>query len=466
MAYNKFRIHVILQVVLLGLTIGTGMYLFFNTNLIATLFLIGAVIIFQLVYLIRYVETTNRELNRFLNAMKHEDYSTSFAGLKIGPTFDQLQNTFSEFTRQFIRVRSEKEESLRFLQTVVQHVGAGVISFEPNGKIVLINAAAKRLLQTSDINNLAKLNIDGNRIGDTLLRLRAGETCIITADRNNTKQTLAAYATEYKLGEKKYTLVSLQNIQNELDRERMANELEIARTIQKSLLPDSDPEIPGYRIAGICRPAKEVGGDYYDFIPMPGNKWGIIIADVSGKGVPSAFYMTLTKGMIQSQMLYTDSPGEVMARINNLLYNTITDKFFVTMFFAVLDPARHTITCTRAGHNAAIHYGGTGGTIRHIRPGGIGLGLERGELFETTLQEETLQLKPDDIMVFYTDGFSEAHNRDRVEYGERKLEDLIRMNAPESPSVIIQSVINDVASFIEGNEQHDDMTMIALKVTE
>ena len=465
MAYNKFRIHVTMQVLLLGVTVSITLYLYFRTDFVATLFLVGAVIVFQIVYLIRYVETTNRELNRFLDAMKHEDYSTSFAGLKIGPSFDQLHKTFSDFTKQFIQIRSEKEENYRFLQTVVQHVGTGVISFEPDGEVALVNASAKRLLHISNIKNIKKLNTDRNRIGDTLLRLRAGETGLITAVDSNTGRTLAAYATEYKLGDKKYTLVSLQDIQNELDRERMAKELEIARTIQKSLLPAANPDIPGYSIAGVCLPAKEVGGDYYDFIQMPDNKLGIIIADVSGKGVPSAFYMTLTKGMIQSQMVYTSSPKEVLVRINNLLYNTITDSFFVTMFFAVLDPASRAITCTRAGHNTAIHYKSESKTVRHIRPEGIGLGLERGTLFESTLQEETIQINTGDVILFYTDGFSEARNDTRTEYGERKLEELIRANSGDSPHALIEIITDDVSSFIAGSEQHDDMTMIALKVT-
>ncbi len=466
MAYNKFRIHVTLQVLLLGVTVFIVLYLYVRTDFVATLFLIGAVIVFQIVYLIRYVETTNRELNRFLNAMKHEDYSTSFAGLKIGPSFDQLHKTFSDFTQQFIQVRSEKEENYRFLQTVVQHVGTGVISFEPGGEIALMNAAAKRLLHIGDVKNIKKLNNDEHRIGDTLLRLRAGETMLIPSTFDSTRQTLAAYATEYKLGEKKYTLVSLQNIQNELDRERMAKELEIARTIQKSLLPDQNPRVPGYRISGVCIPAKEVGGDYYDFIHLPDGKLALIIADVSGKGIPSAFYMTLTKGMIQSQILYTGSPKEILIRVNNLLYNTIAEKFFVTMFFAVLDPEKRTLVCTRAGHNSAIHYQCETTHVSHIRPDGIGLGLERGEVFEKNLQEQTLHLKRGDVVVFYTDGFTEAYNNDRVEYGEKKLMDLIQLNASVDPDELIQKITDDVTSFTGANHRHDDMTMIAIKVTD
>lgn len=466
MAYNKFRIYVSVQVVLLAITVFIALNLYFRTDLIATLFLIGAVILFQVISLIRYVEKTNRELNRFLQAMKHEDYSTSFAALKIGPTFDQLHKTFTDFTGQFIQIRSEKEESLRFLQTVVQHVGTGVISFEPGGEIALMNAAAKRLLHIGDVKNIKKLNNDEHRIGDTLLRLRAGETMLIPSTFDSTRQTLAAYATEYKLGEKKYTLVSLQNIQNELDRERMAKELEIARTIQKSLLPDRNPHLPGFRIAGVCIPAKEVGGDYYDFIHLPDDRLAVIIADVSGKGIPSAFYMTLTKGMIQSQMLYTRSPKEILIRVNNLLYNTITEKFFVTMFIAVLDPKNRTMICTRAGHNSGIHYQAEILNITHIRPDGIGLGLERGEIFGTNIHEQTLHLKRGDVIVFYTDGFIEAQNADRLEYGEKKLIDLIRSNASDDPETVIEKITDDVSSFIGHSEQHDDMTMIAVKVTE
>jgi len=466
MAYNKFRIHVTMQVLSLGVTVFIVLYLYFKTDFVATLFLIGAVIVFQIVYLIRYVETTNRELNRFLQAMKYEDYATSFAGLKVGPSFEQLQKTFSDFTAQFIRVRSEREQSLQFLQTVVQHVGTGLISFDSNGNIVLINESAKILLNAPNIKNIAKLNNAGRKTGDLLLHLQAGETKLIHSIINNSKATLAANATEYKLGETKYTLVALHNIQNELERERMTKELEIARSIQKSLLPDKNPRIPGYQIAGICLPAKEVGGDYYDFIPMPDDKLGIVIADVSGKGIPSAFYMTLTKGMIQSQMLYTCSPKEVLIRVNNLLYNTISEKFFVTMFFAVLDSKNRTLICTRAGHNTAIYRESTSGKNFHLRPDGIGLGLERGDIFGSTLQEETISMNRDDLVVFYTDGFTEAQNTGRNEYGVSRLEEVIRSNDSREPQDLINNIIEDVSSFIGTNEQHDDMTMIVIKATD
>lgn len=246
----------------------------------------------------------------------------------------------------------------------------------------------------------------------------------------------------------------------------MAKELEIARTIQKSLLPDKNPRIPGYQIAGICLPAKEVGGDYYDFIPLPDGKLGIVIADVSGKGIPSAFYMTLTKGMIQSQILYTSSPKEVLIRVNNLLYNTISEKFFVTMFFAVLDSKNQTLTCTRAGHNTAIRLKSKSGKIFHLRPDGIGLGLERGDIFGSALQEEIISMNRDDLVVFYTDGFTEAQNTGRDEYGISRLEEIIRSNNSGEPEDLLKSIIDDVSAFIGTNEQHDDMTMIIIKATD
>lgn len=196
MAYNKFRIHVTMQVLLLGVTVFIVSYLYFKTDFVATLFMIAAVIVLQIVYLIRYVETTNRELNRFLQAMKYEDYATSFAGLKIGPSFDQLQKTFVDFTAQFIRVRSEREQSLQFLQTVVQHVGTGLISFDSNGNVVLINESAKRLLSVHSIKNIAKLNRTDRKTGDLLLHLKTGETKLIHLVLNNSKATLAANATE------------------------------------------------------------------------------------------------------------------------------------------------------------------------------------------------------------------------------------------------------------------------------
>jgi hypothetical protein len=143
------------------------------------------------------------------------------------------------------------------------------------------------------------------------------------------------------------------------ERVRMSEELEIARQVQNRLLPKTSPAIPGFDIIGDCIPAKETGGDYFDFIELDPSKWGLVIGDVSGKGVPAAIYMTLTKGIVQSHADDFISPSDVLKKVNDLLYRTIEKDYFVSLFYSVLDVKHHTLTYARAGHDPVLHWQNT-----------------------------------------------------------------------------------------------------------
>lgn len=248
------------------------------------------------------------------------------------------------------------------------------------------------------------------------------------------------------------------------ERERMSRELEIAHQVQMSLLPKSSPEVAGCDIAGICIPAKEVGGDYYDFIAMSNDQIGIVIGDVSGKGVPAAIYMTLTKGVFQSNAEVSTSPREVLVKVNHLMYRTIERGAFVSMFYAVLDMASLTMRFARAGHNPALYYHSDGKNSSMLEPGGIALGLDSGEIFGDVIREQEIPLQHGDIMVFYTDGFTEAMNRDLQEYGEERLTRIIQEKEDSSSKEIVDAVCSDVRKFVRDHPQHDDMTMVVVKI--
>lgn len=248
------------------------------------------------------------------------------------------------------------------------------------------------------------------------------------------------------------------------ERERMAKELEIARQVQMRLLPKESPHIPGCDIAGICIPAKEVGGDYYDFVQMSERKFGIVIGDVSGKGVPAAIYMTLTKGIFQSHAEEQTSPREVLVKVNSLMYRTIERGSFVSMFYAMLDMKDLTLRYCRAGHNPAIYFQRSNGNSTLLEPAGIALGLEEGEVFNRVIQEQELRLHRGDLLVFYTDGFTEAMNKNREEYGEERLLKGIQAHEEKPAREIIEAVCAEVKSFVKDYPQHDDMTMVVVKV--
>ncbi|HEX9652756.1 MAG TPA: SpoIIE family protein phosphatase, partial [bacterium] len=248
------------------------------------------------------------------------------------------------------------------------------------------------------------------------------------------------------------------------ERERMARELEIARNVQMSLLPKQNPLAEGYDIAGVCIPALEVGGDYYDFFQLGDGKIGIAIGDVSGKGMPAAIYMTLTKGILQSYASENNSPRDVLNKLNRQMYTNIERNNFVSMFYAILDMSARKIRFARAGHNPAILAHRENDSNTFLQPKGLALGLESGNKFYEFLEEHEVSLKSGDVLTFYTDGFTEASDKRGEEFGEERLEKIITDTKDTSASIIIQDVVRAVKRFVGNHPQHDDMTMVVVKV--
>ena len=247
------------------------------------------------------------------------------------------------------------------------------------------------------------------------------------------------------------------------ERERLKKELEIAAKVQLSLLPKEEPKIPGYEISAISIPAIEAGGDYFDFVKLSGNKLGIAIGDVSGKGVGAAIYMTLTKGILQAHAEEDVSPKNVLGKVNRLLYKTIEKNSFVSMFYAILDTSNNHIIYSRAGHNPGILCSESGGKTKLLFSKGMALGLEEGSVFSSTLLEEEIVLNNGDIFVLYTDGFTEAMNERNELYGEERLIKLIENNRNISSKDLLNLILKEVKKFVDNYPQHDDMTLVILK---
>ncbi|MBA4406495.1 hypothetical protein C0389_04400 [bacterium] len=253
------------------------------------------------------------------------------------------------------------------------------------------------------------------------------------------------------------------HIQRISERERLKKELEIAAKVQLSLLPKEEPKIPGYDISAISIPAIEAGGDYFDFVKLSGDKLGIAIGDVSGKGVGAAIYMTLTKGILQAHAEEDVSPRNVLGKVNRLLYKTIEKNTFVSMFYAILDTHKNSLLYSRAGHNPGILCSETGGDTKLLHSKGMALGLEEGQIFTSTLDEEEISLKSGDIFVLYTDGFTEAMNERHEEYSEERLIKLIEENRNLSTRALLDLILKEVRKFVDNFPQHDDMTILVMK---
>ncbi len=463
MKIDRFRMNVVARVLLLTTSIFLFFFLSSKPELIVTKIMVGLLVILQLFRLIHFVEKTNRELNRFFESIQNDDFTQTFSTANMGPSFAQLKKSFDRVSKKFVNLRSEKEEHFRYLQTVVKHVAVGLISYKANGDVEFINKAAKLLFDTDTVKNIRSLESFSKPMVDFMLRLKPGETTSLKVETDQKTIHLSMNAIQFKIKNELYTLLSLQDIHSEIEREHMAKELEIAWNVQKSLLPGKKPVMPGFDIAGKCQPAKEVGGDYYDFIPVGPDKLALVIGDVSGKGIPASFYMTLTKGFVQSHMTENISPRDVLIKVNELMYKTIDRRKFVTMFIGVIDRETKKVLCARAGHNPAIHFSAETKAFTMIKPDGIALGLRDTDAFSGCIRLYELQLEENDWLVFYTDGLTEAMDIDSNEFGERGLMQLVGKNREKSSEHLVETVFEKIQTFAEGCRQYDDMTMLAVR---
>jgi phosphoserine phosphatase RsbU/P len=255
------------------------------------------------------------------------------------------------------------------------------------------------------------------------------------------------------------------------EKKRLEEELRIAREIQMSLLPQGPLTMPGLSVSALCVPAREVGGDYYDFLPLDDHRLGVLIADVSGKGTSAALYMAELKGLMLSLSRIHTSPRELMMTLNRIIANNLDARSFITMTYAVLDLSARTMTYARAGHTPLMRVTGDGlaGRRRETQvlvPDGLVLGLkiDDGQMFDRLLVEETIPLCAGDLYVLFTDGISEAMNADEDCFGEARLATLLEEHADLPAEELRERILRDVEAFAGGAPQHDDMTMILLKV--
>jgi sigma-B regulation protein RsbU (phosphoserine phosphatase) len=259
-------------------------------------------------------------------------------------------------------------------------------------------------------------------------------------------------------------------LQQAAEKKRLEEELRIAREIQMSLLPQGPLEMPGLSVTALCVPAREVGGDYYDFFRLGERQLGILIADVSGKGTSAALYMAELKGLMLSLSQIHRSPRDLMLAANHIIAANLDARSFITMTYAVIDLDLATMTYARAGHTPLMYVPGPGcDQDRHVQvlaPDGLvlGLNIDKGEMFARLLVERTIKLHAGDLALFFTDGISEAMNDVDDFFGEARLALLIEEHAHLSSDELRERVLREVQAFVGSAPQHDDMTMVFLKI--
>ncbi|TKJ44740.1 hypothetical protein CEE35_06750 [Candidatus Aerophobetes bacterium Ae_b3b] len=245
------------------------------------------------------------------------------------------------------------------------------------------------------------------------------------------------------------------------EKERMKKELEIAHRLQTSLLPDNPPQIKGYQIAAISVPAKEVGGDFYDFIDVADNKIGLVIGDVAGKGLPAALFMALSRSFLRAQAIGNLEAKTVMEGTNRLIANDAREGMFVTAFYAILDIPGKVLKLSNAGHNPPFLFHSSMGKCEDLKVEGIALGV----LDEAQFQQKEIILRKDDIVVFYTDGIVEAIDKNNQQFGVERLIKIFKDNPHLQVSQLIKSIEKKVEEFTKGQPQFDDLTLMLIKVT-
>jgi sigma-B regulation protein RsbU (phosphoserine phosphatase) len=258
-------------------------------------------------------------------------------------------------------------------------------------------------------------------------------------------------------------------LQQKAEKERLEQELRIAREIQMSLLPQGSLRMPGLALTGHCEPAREVGGDYYDFLPLDEDRIGLLIADVAGKGTSAALYMAELKGVMFSLSQLHRSPRDLLIAADRILSCHLAKSSFITITYAVVDLKARTLTYARAGHCPLIYMPGPYNPSREaqiLAPDGLVLGLQidDGEMFRRLLEEVTLPLGAGDLFVLFTDGITEATNPAGEDFGEQRLAALIQQQAHLPFEELRERILREVAAFVGDAPQQDDMTMLLLKI--
>ena len=257
-------------------------------------------------------------------------------------------------------------------------------------------------------------------------------------------------------------VLSIQNEHLQLEmvvRERLEHEVELARQIQKTFLPEHLPEFPGWELAATWLTARQVGGDFYDVIELPGGKLGLLIADVSDKGMPAALFMALTRTLVRAVVNDTASPAEALRRVNALIIPDNRQEMFVTAVYGVLSLESGAFTFANAGHNPPVWMNKAGKTLESLRRTGAALGI----IEDFSIGERTISLGLDDLLLLYTDGLTEAFSPEGEPYGEARLLNVLKMAESSPARGVLDTLEASVNQFMDSLPAADDLTMLALK---
>jgi sigma-B regulation protein RsbU (phosphoserine phosphatase) len=247
------------------------------------------------------------------------------------------------------------------------------------------------------------------------------------------------------------------------EKRRIDRELDVARDIQRILLPTAAPAFEGFEIAGLNIPASRVSGDYYDYITLDNQRLGIAIADVSGKGVAASLIMAMCRSVLRSFASSSESAAAVLQAVNRQLYPDIREDMFISMAYLIAHNADHELVLARAGHDAPLQYRASDASIVKINPPGMALGIDSGGVFNRVTGDCRVHLETSDCLILYTDGVTEALDANGLEFGMSRLTEAIQASAADGAPAILSRVTADLKTFVGNYPQNDDITLIAIR---
>jgi serine phosphatase RsbU (regulator of sigma subunit) len=322
-----------------------------------------------------------------------------------------------------------------------------------------LDSPALRAMKEADIKVVVPLVSQGELIGLLNLGPRLSQQEYSADDR----KLLNDLATQTAPAVQVAQLVRQQQQQAQ-ERERIEQELRVARLIQQTLLPKHVPDLPGYQLAAYYQPAREVGGDFYDFLDLDDGHLGLVVGDVTDKGVPAAIVMATTRTMLRASAQRLDSPGEVLKRVNDVIVRDIPPNMFITCLYAILDPETGLLRYANAGHDLPYRRRriSNSGGAEELRATGMPLGLLPGMSYE----EKQIILERGDSVLFYSDGLVEAHDPQRDMFGFPRLQGLVGAHRSDGPAMV-NFLLSELARFTgEEWEQEDDITLVTLDRSE
>ncbi|HSQ34381.1 MAG TPA: GAF domain-containing SpoIIE family protein phosphatase [Candidatus Binatia bacterium] len=358
-------------------------------------------------------------------------------------------NDFSVPAAFNISVREARELSLALLGEIVPDSRAVKVFRDKKLKIRIQNDALNFSFSALAI---APLRVKNRATGYLFLAIKKDSVF-----EEDDIRTVEAFANSAAMA-----LENARMLETRLEKERLLKELEVARVIQRRMLPESPPKTCCADIAVYFAPAYEVGGDYFDFFPLDDRRLGFVIADVSGKGLAAAFIMAELKGVFESLSGVISDPGRLLAKANGVLRKSLEKNRFVSASYGLLDPQAMTLRVARAGHMP--FFVSSKGRIETYRPPGLVLGAADEPLFSDKLEEITIGLNAGDTIVFITDGISEAKNLVNSEFGYERLQSVIQANGDGNAGTLADSIMAEVKAFANQPVQYDDITLLVIKM--